>query len=141
MTADEFPSADRLRERLAAFEDRTSLLRVVAALNYRHGVEPARIAAMYGVSERTVYNWVDRFAERPLEEAVHDRPRPGRPPALTPDQRESLAAAVSDAPAGCGYDADEWTAALLRRHVRERFGVDYSERHAARLLDRLRAPG
>lgn len=132
----ELPSPARLRERLAAFDDRRALLRVVAALNYQHGVEPAAIASMYGVSERTVYNWLERFRERPLEAAVADRPRPGRPPALSADRRERLEAALSEPPSDHGYEADEWTAPLVRRFVCDRWDVDYSERHAARLLDR-----
>lgn len=139
MAISELPSPARLRERLSAFDDRWELLRLVAALNYQNDVPPSTIAAMYGVSERTVYNWLERFRERPLEAAVADRSRPGRPPALPTDQRDELEAALSGSPSEQGYGTDAWTAPLVRRFVSDRFDVEYSERHAARLLDRYGA--
>lgn len=141
MTDGSRPSPARLRERLEDFDELREMLRIVAVLNYEHGVSPERIATMYGISERTVYNWLRRFEERPLERAVSDRARPGRPPALSAPQRARLAEAVSSPPAESGLDADDWTGPVLRRFVRDRFDVAYSERHAARLLDRLGADG
>jgi transposase len=131
---------ERLVEKLEAVEDRTATLRLVTAINYKQGLSVSRIAEMYGLPRRTVYDWFDRLEERELDAALADRRPPGREPSLRPAQRESVRRALASPPplAVAGYDAEEWTPELLRLHVLRAYDREFSLRHARRLLDRLR---
>ncbi len=62
------------------------------------------------VSQGTVSNVKKRYFARGLREALHDRPRPGRPPKITGDVEAHLIAQVcSEPPEG----RQRWTLRLL----------------------------
>lgn len=70
----------------------------------------ASIAAIVGVSAKTVYNTVRAYQENGLEYALYDLPRPGKSPALNEKQDSRIVAlACSDPPPGCA----RWTVQLL----------------------------
>ncbi|WP_254533982.1 helix-turn-helix domain-containing protein [Natrinema gelatinilyticum] len=94
-----------LRQRLAEETDPKAIKRLVAALEYKQGLSPAKIEKKYGWSEQTVYNWLNRFEERGRPAALRDKPRLGRKPWLDPTQRRQLFAALNEPPSEAGYDA------------------------------------
>lgn len=57
---------------------------IVLALD---GVGNAAIARKLGVSVRSVYDWTERFARRPKLSTLRDRPRSGRPPTISVENR------------------------------------------------------
>lgn len=135
-----------LHRALETVEGRTPTLRVVVAINYKRGVSPTALAEWYDLSRTTVYHWLERLerlADEPVADVVYDADRPGRPPKLTPTQRERLSRDLASSPRSAGFEADEWTPELLGRHVRDRYDTDYSLRHLRDLLGELRrrAPG
>lgn len=109
--------------------------RVLAAIGRKQGDEIETLAERHGVVEKTIRNWLDRFEDGPLEEAPYDDSRPGRPPRLEADQRERLFEHLRTAPTALGYEQQAWSPALLRCHVSDEFGVEYSKGHARRLLN------
>jgi transposase len=127
-----------LREHLADVEGRRPTMRLMVAIAYVEGVSQTDLATWYGLSRKTVYNWLQRIDEGALPEALYDEPRPGRPPKLTPEERDALAEAVTEPPAAAGYDADDWSASLLQTHLESTHEVTYSRRHCQRLLGELR---
>ena len=130
---------DDLREALAQVEASRPATRLIAALAYQHGVTQTELAEWFDVERKTVYNWLSRLEERPdaLADAARDAPRPGRPTKLTAEQRAELADALASSPVEAGYDEREWGPSLVRRYVREQFGVDYSPASCRRLLAEL----
>jgi transposase len=128
---------DALRDALAEVTDAKPTKRLMVALSYLDGEPVSTLATRYGIPRSTVYYWLDRFESEPLESAIRDEDRPGRPPKLDEEQRERLRADLSERPSAHGFDADAWTPALVRDHVDRQFAVSYSEGHARRLLDRL----
>ena len=56
--------------------------------------------------------------------------------ALTVAQRRTLAAALADSPALCGYDAVTWSRALVARFILERFQIHYARGSIPHLLRR-----
>lgn len=126
--------ADRLRALLADADDPKAVKRLMVALAYEDGESVEALSDRYDVPRSTVYYWLDRFEERPLEAAVRDEDRPGRPPRLDADDREALRADLDREPAELGREADEWTPELVREHLAEEFGVEYSLGHVRRLL-------
>lgn len=47
------------------------------------GLPMAEIAGIVGVQRRIVREWVKRYIKKGID-GLHDRPRPGRPPAFSP---------------------------------------------------------
>ncbi|MWG33454.1 helix-turn-helix domain-containing protein [Halomarina oriensis] len=127
-------SVETLRKKLRETDEKTPALRLVVALNYKYGLSQTEIADQYGIARKTVYNWLVRFQSRPIEEALHDRDRSGRPSKLTGEQRRLFYAQLRRSPKAVGYDADAWNPSLARRLVRDVFDVDYSIPHLRRLL-------
>jgi transposase len=127
-------SADELRGELERVESKTPALRLVAALNHKHGLTQTEIAEQYGVARKTVYNWLTRLESRPIGEAITDDERPGRPPKLSPDEQRRFARLLRESPAAAGYEAEHWTPPLVRTFVSEAFDVEYSLPHVRRLM-------
>ena len=130
-------TASELRGELKTADDPKAVKRLMVALAYLDGVSVGTLVDRYGFPQSTVYSWLDRFEERSLDEALHDDDRPGRPPKLAADQRETLAERLRQPPDEFGLDAAAWTPELLREHVEREFGVRYSVGHTRRLLIEL----
>lgn len=128
---------DELRDRFATADDPKAVRRLAVALAYADGESVDALSRRYGLARSTIYHWLDRFETRSLEDALEDDPRPGRPGKLTSEQRRELALVLAETPADHGYEGEEWTGALVRRHVASTYGIEYSARHARRLLREL----
>lgn len=59
--------------------DPAAIKRLTATLEYKSGLSPAKNGAKYVIPEQTIYGWLDRFAERGIDAALYDMPRPGQP--------------------------------------------------------------
>ena len=127
-------SMETLQRRLHEAAGRKATLRLVVAIEYKDGTPAEKIAAKYDVPRATVYDWLDRFEERGIDDALRDASPPGKEPALPASQQRDLETALRRSPAESGYQADGWTTALAQEHVEDRFGVSYSRRHVVRLL-------
>lgn len=119
-----------LRQRLVEETDPKAIKRLVAALEYKDGLSPAKIKEKYGWPKQTIYSWLNRFEERSFEAALRDEPRLGRRPLLNSSQRRQLFATLNAPPTEVGYDAP----ALVNAYLDECFGVTYSGEHCRRLL-------
>ena len=108
--------------------------RVLAAIGRKQGDELETLAERHGVVEKTIRNWLDRFAREPIEQAPYDEDRPGRPSKLTEEQREQFFEHLQQPPTELGYEQQAWSPTLLLHHVKEEYGVEYSEGHARKLL-------
>lgn len=127
-------SAEDLRATLDDVEAKTPALRLVVALNHKHGISQTEIAEQYGLARKTVYNWLTRFEDAPVREAIDDADRPGRPPRLPDDERSRLADRLREPPRAAGYDAESWTPWLVRDLIATEFDVEYSIPHVRRLM-------
>ena len=110
--------------------------RVLAAIGRKQGDELKTLAERHGVVEKTIRNWLDRFEKEPIEQAPYDDQRPGRPSKLEKEQREQLFAQLQHPPTEFGYELQAWSSKLLLHHVEEEYGVEYSEGHARKLLEK-----
>lgn len=126
--------ADELRSELERVDSKTPALRLVVALNHKHGLTQTEIAEQYGIARKTVYNWLTRLESRPIAEAITDDERPGRPSKLSPEARRRFARLLRESPRAADYDAERWTPPLVQRFVAEEFDVEYSLPHVRRLM-------
>jgi len=127
----------RLRGLLHATSDLNTYRRCLALLEVDSGRAVAGVARSLGVTRQSVHNWIARFDEGGGTEALADRYRGGRPATLGPDEVEGLVALLGHSPQHFGSPAANWTAPLLREHLRRATGADASEPTVRRQLRRL----
>lgn len=127
-------TVEQLRRALDDVNGSKPTLRLTAAIAYMNGVSQTELAEWFGVSRRTIYGWLTRLEEKPIAEAVHDDPRPGRPGKLSTAQRSRLETRLQEPPTRAGYDEPAWTPSLVREYLVERFDVAYSRSSCRRLM-------
>ena len=136
--------SDRQRGELEDIAARTPLAkercRAQALLWVAEGAEVGEVAELLQVSRQTIYNWLGRFQERAgldLRARLLDAPRLGRPRAAGGTIDELVAAVIDGDPRTLGYHATVWTAPLLTQYLRDRHGIEVSDRTVSRVIDRL----
>ena len=129
-------SADELR-RLARHEpDRRAAMRLLAIANALEGLPRSEAARLAGMERQALRDAVVRYnAEGPA--GLHDRPRSGRPEALTDGQQAALKAWVLRGPNPERDGVSTWRLVDICAHAEAAYGVRYSEWGMARLLRRL----
>lgn len=126
---------DELHEQLEQTEGNVPTQRVLAAIGRKQGATLDQLAERHNVAEKTIRNWLDRFADRPLQAAPYDDERTGRPPKLPDAAKAAFLADLQQSPDELGYDRQSWYPVLAHHHLEEEYGVEYSLRHVYRLLD------
>src|SRR3954447_8474842 len=120
LTAQERQALEQLaasRTAQARLVERAHILLAIA-----DGRRPGQVAKDLGVSRPTVYTRIHRFNDRGLH-GLEDRPRAGRPPTYTAEQRaEVIATALTD-PKGLGLPFACWTLDRLRAYLNEHKGI------------------
>lgn len=85
---------------------------------WHHRLSVSEVAGCVGVTVRTVRKWRQRFLEEGIQ-GLYDRPRSGRPPHFSPEQRCEVIALACDAPANHGVEGQTlWTYDTLSDVVR-----------------------
>jgi transposase len=125
---------DRIQRALEAVEGSKATQRLTAAIAYKNGVTQTELAEWYGVERRTIYSWLDRLDGDPIEEAVTDDERDGRPRKLDDREWARFERALLESPAEAGYEARFWTPTLVQEYLDDRFGVSYSLPSCRRLM-------
>jgi len=93
------------------------------------------IAGLTGLSPRAVTAIRRRWRRRRLR-SVTDKPRPGRPPRVTPEYRRELRRALRKGPAACGLVFTVWSVARLGTYLRQRTGIRVGNDWLRRLMHR-----
>lgn len=109
------------------------LLSLAAVLDGMHRTDAARIG---GMDRQTLRDWVHRFNATGPEGLV-DSWSSGPTPRLSPKQLDELAEIVETGPDRAVDGVVRWRRLDLQRVIKERFGVDYHERHVSTLLKKL----
>ena len=110
--------------------------RVTALLGIARGERVETVATGVGVSPASVYAWLQAFLVAGVP-GLRVRWRGGRPPKLTPTQRERLAAIVTAGPEAAGFPTGCWHALLIQQVIAREFGVSYNVHYLAHLLHTL----
>ena len=97
------------------------------------GYTVSEIAEVIGCTWQTVRNCFDRF-ESGGAEALHDRPRSGRPPVATPDYRSRLVEAGKTSPNKLGYPFTVGSVARLRAHMAREMDVLISKTRVRQIM-------
>ena len=128
--------AGALRREATHCRDAKAARRMLALALILEGASREDAARHAGMDRQTLRDWVHRYNAEGLA-GLHDRPRSGRKPRLTPEQGAELAAAVYQGP-----DADRDGVVRRRRVdlqalIEARFAVRLHERSVGKVLRRL----
>ena len=102
----------------------------------REGKSNTEVARLIGVDVSSVKRW-KRAAAKGGNKALAAKPNRGRPPRLTPDQKQELAQIVRAGPRAAGFRTNLWTCRRVAQVIRERYGVEYHRDHVGRVLHAL----
>ena len=133
------PTVNTLTQELQAAFRRNDLRRVkriTALLQLADGYAPPAVADRLGLARSTVYAWLRAFLVAGSA-SLRPHPAPGRPPKLTPTQKQLLCELVTSGPEAAGYQTGCWTSALLQDLIHREFGVVYHVHYLSELLRNL----
>jgi putative transposase len=129
-------SASELRRLARREPDRRAAVRLLAIANALEGFSRAEAARLAGIERQALRDAVLRYnAEGP--EGLHDRPRSGRPEALSPGQQAALKAWVLRGPSLERDGVSAWRLVDICAHAEAAYGVRYSAWGMSCLLKRL----
>jgi transposase len=116
--------------------DKRRVQRLLALVGLAEERPVAELAERLAVSEETIYAWLRAFA---LDRwaSLRRGASPGRPPKLTPVQRDRLKEVITAGPEAAGYPTGCWNAALVQAWIEREFQVLYSVNYIADLLKHL----
>ena len=124
-----------LREAAAA-NDLETWRRAKAVLGYLDGERVVEMCDELGVVRGSVNRWLGWYNAMGAE-GLRTGKAPGRPPRLTPEQREELARTIDAGAQAAGFSSGVWNAPRLADLIKRRFGVEYHVNYVPRLLHDL----
>lgn len=108
--------------------------RAIALL--KEGIAPVDVAHRLGVDRRSVRRWNAAYRRDGMAGIV-SKPTPGRPSALTENDRRRLERWLLKGACAFGYPTDLWTCPRVSELICDRLGIDYHVDHVGRLLHAL----
>ena len=116
--------------------DKARIQRLTALVGLAEDRPVTELAERLGVCEETIYAWlraflVDRWA------SLQRRASPGRPPKLSPSQKQRVKEVITAGPEAAGYPTGCWNSALVQDWIEREFDVLYSVKYVAELLRNL----
>lgn len=99
------------------------------------GYSQTQICEALGCSQEMARYWI-AMAQTGQAQNWLDRPI-GRPKTINAQYLERLQELVSHSPREFGYSFRSWTAQWLSKHLAKEFGIQVSDRHINRLLQKL----
>jgi len=95
------------------------------------------VAEAMEVTERSVSEWT-AVARLRGPEGLLSAPIPGRPPSLSPQQRDLIPELLWHGAEAYGFRGSVWTCGRIAKMIEDEFGVSYDKGHVSRLLRQLR---
>ncbi|MER3483342.1 MAG: transposase [Meiothermus sp.] len=96
----------------------------------------SEVARLLGLTPTSVFRWKETLEEGGLE-ALQAKPHPGRPPALSVEQKDALVALLQQGPLAAGFATDLWTLERVAQVIKEHFAVEYHPSQVWRILRAL----
>lgn len=109
-------------------------MRLLALEHFKDGHSRTQIAKYLKVSRTSVNKWVRLFFEEGLE-GLHEKPRTGRPPFLTSEQREQLSEFIKNE--ACSPSGGRLIGGDIHDYIVEHFNKHYHPNSIYYLLDHM----
>jgi transposase len=129
-------SAAELRREAVRCRGAAAARRMLALALVLEGASRAAAARAAGMDRQTLRDWVQRYNAEGLA-GLHDRPRSGRKPRLTPEQMAELETVVGQGPDPARDGVVRWRRVDLKALIKARFDTELHERSVGKLLRRL----
>jgi transposase len=94
------------------------------------------VARMVGAAVGAVWQWRETFRREGTDGLVA-KPAPGRPPKLSPQQRQRLPQLLAVGAQHYGYPNDLWTTRRIAAVIQRELKVDYHPAQVSRILHDL----
>src|SRR5207244_9916439 len=94
------------------------------------------VAEAMDVTERSVANWT-AIARTLGPQGLRSAPIPGRPPGLSPQQRQLIPEFLWHGAEAYGFRGSVWTCGRIAKVIEEELGVAYDKSQVSRLLRQL----
>ncbi len=107
--------------------------RRIAARMLQAGKGVREVARLVGASPGSVSRWKKALEQGGME-ALKAKPHPGRPPKLSEQQKQELAAILRKGPIAAGFPTDLWTLKRVAVVIERHFGVKYHPSHVWKVL-------
>lgn len=127
----------RLQRALKTADDKRGFQRVQAVLLVAQGRPIKEVAALEGVSQQTVYNWVRRYLDQHQVTALAEAPRSGRPLTAQRITAARILRELRRAPLRLGYPTTVWTVALLAHRLSDLYQCPITTHTLRRRLKQL----
>lgn len=112
-------------------------IRILAVRRVREGERPSKVIADYGMCRTSIYRWL-RAERRGGEEQLKSRKGTGRPPTLTPKQKQQVRRWICGKdPRQYAFDFGLWTRRIVAELIEQKFKKRLSLSTVGRLLDEL----
>jgi transposase len=129
-------SSAELRRLASRSKDANQSRRLLSLAAVLDGMSRAEAALIGGMDRQTLRDWVHRFNEAGPE-GLFDHWAAGPPPRLSQEQKAELVTIVETGPNPEVDGVVRWRRVDLQRVIKDRFGVQYHERHVGTLLKKL----
>jgi len=129
-------SSQELRRLASRSKDANQSRRLLSLAAVLDGMRRADAARIGGMDRQTLRDWVHRF-NQVGPDGLFDRWAAGPPSRLSEEQKAELAEIVETGPNPDVDGVVRWRRVDLQRVIKERFGVEYHERHVGTLLKKL----
>ena len=101
-------------------------MRIAACIARKDGKSIQQICDELNKAYKTILNWLRRAIDSKGSNR-YEMQRPGRKPKINADQIKSLKKDLTTSPKKFGLDSDRWTRTILVKHLKQKYGVTYSE--------------
>lgn len=128
--------ASGLRQAASRSHDADAARRMLALALVLEGRSRTEAATICGMDRQTLRDWVHRYNAEGLA-GLSDRPLPGPPSLLTPEQQQSVAQWVKDGPDIAVDGVVRWRRIDLAHRIKREFNVTMAERSVGDMLRRL----
>jgi transposase len=134
------PATCRRLLRLSREAEREGAYRVAKRLQAvvlnAEGRTSGELAQVLKAPRSKVSEWLARYQAYGIE-GLREGYRPGRPPELTPRQRQQLGDILDSGPVAYGLDNGVWTSPMITWVIEEEFAITYHPGHVRKLLHAL----
>lgn len=115
-------------------KDTREKIRLQAIWLSARGYKRKEVAQITGASEGSIRRWITKYNKEGIS-GLRAKPQTSNNYKLTKKQKETIKKTIAKkSPKQLGYEAAFWTIALLRRLVKDKFGVEYKVKESYRLL-------
>lgn len=129
-------SASELRCEAVRCRDLAAARRMLALALVLEGSSREAAARFAGMDRQSLRDWVHRYNAEGVA-GLHDRPRPGPRPRLTPEQMAAFEKVVDEGPDPERDGIVRWRRVDLQAWIKARFGIELHERSVGKLLRRF----